>query len=116
MECHEEWDFIMTQEHYIQKLVGLKCLCGNCHHATHLGQYGSPLSYTRDWEHLCEVNGWSEAVAKEVVRLARREYRKRSEWQWELDLMWLVAYFGLPSIVIRHPPYEVEVNFDVKRE
>jgi len=67
-------------------------------------------------EHLCEVNKWSEGVAREVLRLALREYRKRSEWHWELDLMWMVAHFGLPNVVIRHPPYEVEVNFDVECE
>jgi len=116
VECHEEWDFIMVQEHRIQKLVGLKCLCGNCHHATHIYQYGSLYRQSHYRRHLYEVNGWSEAVAKEVLRLALRECRKRSKWQWELDLMWMVAHFGLPSMVIHHPPYKVEVNFNVKCE
>ena len=120
MECHEEWDFIMVQEHRIQKLVGLKCLCGLCHDATHMRRSHSLRSSGGDIkplrEHLREVNGWSETVAKEVVRLALREHRKRGEWQWELDLMWMVDYFGLPSMVIHHPPYKVEVNFDVECE
>lgn len=116
VECHEEWDFIMVQEHRIQRLIGLKCLCGDCHHATHLYQYGSLRSQPRYRKHLREVNGWSKIEFKRALRLARREYRKRSEWQWELDLMWIVDHFGLPNIVIHHPPYEVEVNFDVECE
>jgi len=116
VECHEEWDFIMVQEHHIQRLMGLKCLCGDCHHATHLYQYGSLRDQSRYRRHLCEVNEWSEIVAKEVLRLAFREYRKRSKWHWELDLMWMVAHFGLPNIVIGHRPYEVEVNFNVECE
>lgn len=116
VECHEEWDFIMVQEHYIQKLVGLKCLCGNCHYTTHLKHPKSLVRLGHSGElligHLRKVNEWSEGVTKEVVRLALRERRKRSKYRWELDLMWMVAYFGLPNFVLHHPPYEVEVNFD----
>lgn len=87
VECHEIWQY--DDENHTQKLIKLIALCPACHEVKHIG-----FANTRDRgeiaeEHLSKVNGWSEQETSTYVQEQFVIWRKRSCFEWKIDLTWL---------------------------
>jgi len=87
VECHEIWQY--DDVNHIQKLMSLIVLCPACHEVKHIG-----LANTRNrggiaGEHLSEVNGWSKQKTNKYIHKQFTTWKKRSDFEWEIDLTWL---------------------------
>lgn len=84
IESHERWKFDDVRR--IQKLVRLIALCSNCHMVTHFG-----FAQTRGlglvaFDHLVRVSGLSVKEADRHIHEAFAEWKKRSTYNYRLDL------------------------------
>jgi len=91
LHCHEVW--VLNDRTHIQKLVGIICLCEDCHNivhwmrtvtVVHKGEYSqSYLGFLR--KHFCAVNSctikdFDEHKADVILR-----YHKRNQYNWKID-------------------------------
>lgn len=99
VHCHESWTY--DDRKRIQKLVGLNCLCEDCHNIKHWGRTIKLLhegTYTQDYvdklrKHFCKVNRCTEKdMMKHIVKAGDRNMR-RSRYTYHLD------FSGLRNIV-----------------
>jgi len=89
VHCHEVWEY--DDEKHIQRLVGLRCLCWECHAATHLTH--SDIDGDREiLKRLARVNGITIFEANGVLMKAYWRWLERSEHDWKLDTSWLDSY------------------------
>lgn len=84
MECHEKWEY--DEKTGIQKLVGLTCLCSDCHEVKHIGLAQVRGRYREALEHLKKINRISTEEAEVIVEEAFEIWRARSERTWKLDV------------------------------
>jgi len=89
LNCHEIW--LYDDEKHIQKLDGFIALCDNCHMIKHIGfaqiQASQGLLNMNELiEHFMKVNNCNRDVFEKHKEEAFAEWRKRSEYEWEIDL------------------------------
>lgn len=87
VECHEIWDY--ADKSLIQTLTGLIALCPSCHKVKHMGFAqisGKEIEMTC---HLAIINGWTYKAACQYVGERFDLWRKRSKYDWLLDISWL---------------------------
>ncbi|RYX84437.1 HNH endonuclease [bacterium] len=89
IHCHEIWHY--DDENYVQTLEGFIALCEWCHHVKHIGLAGiladeGKLDYEKVVEHFMQVNVCDRLTFEKHVALALRRYRKRSMYQWKVEL------------------------------
>lgn len=98
LEAYERWAY--DEEHHVQSLRRLVCLCTDCHTATHFGLAGIRGKATAAREHLMTVTGMSVDEVDEHIRLAVQVWKRRSQAMWDLDLSLLED----ADIEIKPPP------------
>jgi len=91
LHCHEVWQF--DDRTHIQKLVGVICLCEDCHNIVHWmrtvtvakkGEYTEAyLTFLR--KHFCAVNSCNLAAFSEHTSDVVAQYRKRDMYKWTID-------------------------------
>ena len=89
VHCHEVWDY--DDKKHLQKLIGLRCLCWECHRTTHLSDPGIGGDL-KTLKHLVRVNGITLFKANRIVRRAYKQVMERSKHEWKLDTSWLGSY------------------------
>ena len=67
VHCHEVWSW--DDKKHIQKLIGLRCLCWECHRTTHLSDPGIGGNL-KTLKHLARVNGITVFEANGIVGVA----------------------------------------------
>lgn len=84
MECHEKWDY--DTDKGIQRLVGLECLCSNCHEVRHIGlaEIRGRLGCAR--LHMMKVNDMTFTEANKAIVVAFGKWTERNETKWKLDV------------------------------
>jgi hypothetical protein len=82
VECHEVWEYKWP----VQKLIRLIALCPDCHMVKHFGLATLKGNRKRALNHLMKVNQWSENQAEKHITKAFKEWEKRSQKEWALDL------------------------------
>lgn len=87
VECHEIWNY--DDDIHIQRLDGLIALCPNCHSVKHMGRSMAVGNGPKALEHLHIVRGWTSEMAIDYVDDAKAIWKRRSKFEWELDLSWL---------------------------
>lgn len=98
LEVHERWDYL--EEHAVQRLRRLICLCTPCHTATHIGL--AEINGKRDQAlaQLCWVNSWTIDQAEAHIAEAFSTWQGRSARYWELDVSILTG----AGITIKESP------------
>ena len=89
VHCHEVWDW--DDKKHVQKLIGLRCLCWECHRTTHLSDPGIGGNL-KTLKHLAHVNGITIFKANKILLKAYLQGSIRSEHEWKLDMSWLDSY------------------------
>lgn len=89
LNCHEMWHY--DDRNYVQKLEGFIALCGLCHHVKHLGfaeilASRGELDYEEVVKHFMEVNNCERTTFEEHKSAVFKQWRQRSQHQWEVDL------------------------------
>ena len=106
VECYEVWAYESRGRRRVQRLERMIALCPSCHGFKHLGRIGVRTleaqmeggnSRNADLAnevraHAKRVNGWSDEQLAAHVRAAGREHKRRSRYQWDLDLTGLARY------------------------
>ncbi len=88
-EIDEVWEYRVSDDGAVARLVGLRKICRACHLAKHLNLAERAWTIDRVIEWLGEVNGLSRAEVLEIVRLAGASWEcfnrvLRSRWRFEL--------------------------------
>ena len=89
VHCHEVWSW--DDKKHIQKLIGLRCLCWECHETTHLTHPGV-TGDLETMEHLARVNGITLFEANKVMLDAYSQWNRHSKHEWKVDTSWLDSY------------------------
>jgi len=89
LNCHEIWEY--DDKRYVQKLMGFIALCDMCHHVKHIGLAGilaqrGELDYEKIVEHFMKVNNCDRRTFEEHREKAFKEWNRRSQHQWQVDL------------------------------
>ena len=90
LHCHERWNY--DDEKLLQKLEGFEAICVNCHMIKHIGfsmhTEEGRNQFDRDEliTHFCKVNNCSKNDFMRYEEEAFEIWRKRSQYQWEVDL------------------------------
>ena len=87
LHLHELWGFDDIK--LVQKLIGFKALCEECHNTIHYGRSSMVGLAERAFLHLKNINGWSDEQAKSHVKKAFDEWRRREQLHYQLDLSFL---------------------------
>lgn len=87
VECHEVWEY--DEVNKIQRLVRLIALCPACHEVKHIGLAQLNGKLDQAMKQICSVNGIMMNEATEIVEKAHRDWERRSEIAWELDISYL---------------------------
>jgi len=90
VHCHEVWSY--DDEKHIQKLIGLRCLCWECHETTHMANHGMRILEHMSTKHLARVNGITVSEADKIILEAYLQHSLRSKHEWTLDISWLDSY------------------------
>lgn len=90
VECHEIWDFNMGDS--TQKLAGFIALCPMCHKSKHYGLAQLQGFEEMVIEHMCLVNRVNEEDVLTEVDKAFKQWDKRNQIQWKLDISYLELY------------------------
>jgi hypothetical protein len=95
LDAHERWSF--DEATRTQRLVRLLALCEPCHSATHFGLAELRGAGDRASAQLRDVNGWTEAQARQHILDAFTQWQARNAIKWTLDLA-LLADAGFSII------------------
>lgn len=87
LHLHELWDF--NHNTRVQKLIGLKAICEDCHNVVHFGRAEIVGLADRSVEHLKGINGWTDSQVSAHVNEAKALWLKQSWVRYELDFDWL---------------------------
>ena len=93
VECHEVWHY--DDKTQTQKLVRLSALCPSCHSVKHIGLAWKQGREKEALEHLAKVNQWHITRAEMYRRNMFDLWKRRSFFQWKLDLSYLDETFGI---------------------
>jgi hypothetical protein len=88
LHLHELWQFDDIK--LIQKLIGCRAICEECHNAIHFGRSQSVGLEKQAFAHLQKINGWSEEDTKNHVKSSFREWVRRDRFHYKLDLSYLL--------------------------
>ncbi len=103
LECHEIWEY--DDENHIQKLVGVISLCVMCHKVKHFGM-ARAMGYEQDcFDHLAKVNKWSQEEINLHIIESFEIYKKRSQFEWSLDLS-----------ILNEEPYNLDIKLNKNRK
>jgi hypothetical protein len=64
-------------------------LCQLCHEVKHIGRAINEGYGQRAAMHLMAVNQWSEAQVNRYLNAAMKQWKKRSEHEWTVDISWI---------------------------
>ena len=104
LECHELWRYYEPipgtppSGFGVQKLVQFLCLCALCHETHHLGRANVQGRLAVAANRLRAYNRWSDSEIKKYIDLIFRDWERRSQFDWVLDLRTL-ATIAVPLIV-----------------
>lgn len=88
VECHEIWDY--NDDTKVQKLLGVTSLCPSCHEVKHIGRAIAVGKGDKALSHFVKVNKVSMIEANRYIEEAFNTYHERSNYDWKLDLTWLL--------------------------
>ncbi len=83
LECDEEWDY--DDKASVQRLVGLRALCPDCHAVKHLGRSFKVGRGESALAHLSRVNRWDQQRVAQYVTLVKSLWKLRSTQPWQQD-------------------------------
>lgn len=84
IECHELWRF--DKKTGVQKLVGFKGLCPECHATQHVGRSIRYGLLDKVMLQLVKVNGWTEQQAADDISRALHSCGRGDKTKWKLDI------------------------------
>jgi len=87
VECHEIWSY--NDKKHIQTLEGLIALCPSCHMVKHIGYAYLNGNGEKAKEHFKKINNLKEYEASKYISDAFKLHKKRSEYQWLINLNYL---------------------------
>jgi hypothetical protein len=90
VECHEEWSY--DESCGVQSLVRLLALCPDCHQSKHPGMASIEGKQEEALNHLALINGWSRLAAENYTELAFKEWKRRSQRKWTVDVSFLRSF------------------------
>jgi hypothetical protein len=90
LECHEIWHYNFDTK--IQKLVGFISLCPDCHRCKHPGLANIKNETALVISKLMRVNHLSYDEAKDQIRWAFKEWNKKNQINWEVDITYIIEY------------------------
>ena len=96
VECHEIWEYDDIK--HIQTLKGLTALCPNCHAVKHMGYSSISGNFSGALSHFMSVNNLDKFEAARLVDKAFRLWKSRSEYNWTVDMTWLVNKVSTPMV------------------
>ena len=102
VECHEIFDY--DDEKHIQKLVGFIALCPYCHLCKHTGFAQIKGKQNIVAKQLIKVNSMSEEELEEYYISVYKQWRKRSEHSWKVDVSYIQEYINDPKQEVTEPP------------
>lgn len=88
LHLHEKWEF--DDENFIQKLVGFVAVCEDCHNAIHFGRSHKVGLGEFAKTHLKKVNAWTDSQLNKHLENASSQWVKRIDFNYQLDLSWLL--------------------------
>lgn len=100
LDCHEVWDYDDAKQ--IQKLIGMVALCKNCHRVKHFGLAQIRGKAEKAFQHLMQVNRWSQKQADKHIKQSFEQWADRSQKKWKLDISYLCEY-GIEVDKIKEP-------------
>jgi hypothetical protein len=92
IEAHEIWEYTITGNTGLQKLIGLICLCPTCHDVKHWGRSGLVYSAERMQElteHICRINDWKASDLRRYLAQLQIEWDYRNTLEWTQDLSFM---------------------------
>ncbi len=87
VECHEIWHY--DDDRHAQTLLGFISLCPSCHEVKHRGLANIKGRGDIADQHLAKVNRWTMPKTKQYVDEQFQLWKKRSQYEWELNISWL---------------------------
>lgn len=90
VECHEVWHY--DDVNHIQSLERMIALCPSCHGVKHIGRAHANGYFISAVRHLASVNNWDTATAISYFQYQMEVWKKRSQYQWQLDISALQEY------------------------
>lgn len=103
LECHEIWSY--NDKTKLQKLEGLISLCPICHLTKHIGRASAMGYQALCFNQLELVNKWNHKQVVEHVADAYELYKRRSKYQWKLDIS-----------ILNEEPFSLELDLTKKRQ
>lgn len=101
LHCHEVWEY--DDECLVQRLTGFQGVCSSCHHVIHYGMslvlaVQGRLDIEEVIRHFMEVNGVPREAFEEHLSEARRIWRLRCQFAWDIDYgPWVVLLPEKPA-------------------
>lgn len=90
VECHEVWHY--DDINHIQLLERMIALCPACHEVKHIGRAQRIGRLNAALSHLCYVNDWDAETTEHYVAQQFEVWKKRSQYEWKLDIRELSKY------------------------
>lgn len=88
LHLHELWQFDDIE--LIQKLIGCRAICEECHNAIHFGRSQAVGLERQALAHIQNINGWSEEDARNHINSSFKEWIRRDQLHYKLDLSYLL--------------------------
>lgn len=93
LEAHERWDYIITGNVGVQKLVDVIAVCRNCHEVIHIGRTQLLGDEDKAIAHFNKVNGTKYADYINALGKANELHKERNKvYEWGLDISWLKRF------------------------
>jgi hypothetical protein len=97
MSAHEIWDYIETPEVNTVKLIGLICLCDDCHMCKHWGfaqilADEGKLDMNALEKHFMNINACRRSTLEKHQKVEFTQWAHRSKIQWQLNVDYLAEF------------------------
>lgn len=99
IHLHELWEF--NDQLLVQKLVGFKAVCENCHNAIHFGRAMKVGLGEDAIDQLAKVNEWTDKQILSHIEKSAKLWEKREGLNYDLNLAWLQEQDLVPENKIR---------------
>lgn len=97
LDCNEMWEFLDLDGVHVQRLVGVIAMCEWCHLTQHSGRADIVGRYDNVVAVLMGVNRWTQLRALRDITASEKEFKERSQFDWDMDLSVLAGWFELPD-------------------
>lgn len=100
LTCHEEWEY--QEEQAVAEMTGFMIVCRDCSGVIHFGRTMKAGYREQALQHMCRVNGISEADAGRAVRTAFDVWKRQSRlplWTVRVRPQLLERYPALAKLV-----------------